>query len=96
VRNLRTTRHAHAGQPDPSGEPATTRRGGLLLCLFGAALAAFDVGLVILFWHDHFKMVGVLMYVPAGVGLLFFLAGLSAVLRPTTKRGATRSGPPPS
>lgn len=61
--------------------PETTRRGGILVCLFGLALMLLDGALVVLFLATHTRMVGVLMYAPFGVGLLFFLAGLNAVLR---------------
>jgi len=61
--------------------PKTTRRGGLLVFLFGLALLAIDVALVLLFWKTHTRMVGLLMYAPAGVGLLFMFAGLNAIVR---------------
>lgn len=61
--------------------PETTRRGGLLVCLFGLVLMVGDGGLVVLFLATHTRMVGVVMYAPFAVGLLFFLAGLNAIVR---------------
>lgn len=75
--------------------PQTSRRGGALVCLFGVALIAVDVGLVLLFWHTHTRMVGLLMYVPAVVGLLFVFAGINAVLHPTRQRARETSEDPP-
>ena len=49
--------------------------------LFGLALLAVDVALVLLFWKTHTRMVGLLMYAPAAVGLLFMFAGLNAIVR---------------
>lgn len=72
-------------QSSETGPPRTTRRGGLFVCLFGLALIVVDGGLILLFWQTHTRMFGV-MYVPAAVGLLFFLAGLNAVVHPTSRR----------
>jgi hypothetical protein len=71
-------------QPPAAPEPRTTRRGGLLVCMFGLLVVAVDVVLIALFWHTHTRMVTV-MFVPAIVGLVFFLAGLNAVLRSSNK-----------
>jgi hypothetical protein len=70
-------------------EPATTRRGGLLVCLFGLALMGVDIGLVVLFVRTHTRMVG-LMLAPAAVGLLFSLAGLNALVRPRPRKSDPR------
>ena len=47
--------------PGVGEEPGTTRRGGLLVCLFGLALMAGDIGLVALFWHTHTRMFGLIL-----------------------------------
>ena len=70
---------------DEAPGSGTTRRGGLLVFLFGLALIIGDVALVLLFWHSHTRMFGVI-FIPGAVGVLFAFAGLNAMLRPSRRQ----------